>query len=157
MLPQRLLLLTQRNSGCQCTEESCAAGGGVLRRSGQSSVLFACYEKFPRSGPAFLLLVYVVRVAVAYDTGISPLCSAFCKTRTGASTTALRGAERCSDGGGVVAGLQIRNLVGNESVRFFVSPYMRARQTLLAILQAFDGRDVRVGPPAERAGVTHSG
>jgi broad specificity phosphatase PhoE len=45
---------------------------------------------------------------------------------------------------GVVAGLQIRNLVGNESVRFFVSPYMRARQTLLAILQAFDGRDVRV-------------
>ena len=45
---------------------------------------------------------------------------------------------------GVVAGLQIRNLVGDGSVRFFVSPYLRARQTLLAILQAFDGQSVQV-------------
>jgi len=37
-----------------------------------------------------------------------------------------------------VAGLKIRNLVGNESVRFFHSPYMRTRQTLLALLRAFD-------------------
>ena len=45
---------------------------------------------------------------------------------------------------GTVAGLQIRQLVGDESVRFFVSPYLRARQTLLAILQAFDGQSVQV-------------
>ena len=45
---------------------------------------------------------------------------------------------------GAVAGLQIRQLVGDESVRFFVSPYLRARQTLLAILRAFDGRTVQV-------------
>ena len=45
---------------------------------------------------------------------------------------------------GLVAGLQIRQLVGDESVRFFVSPYMRARQTLLAILRAFDGETVQV-------------
>jgi len=45
---------------------------------------------------------------------------------------------------GVVAGLQIRKLVGDESVRFFYSPYMRARQTLLAILQAFDTRTVQM-------------
>ena len=45
---------------------------------------------------------------------------------------------------GAVAGLQIRQLVGNETVRFFVSPYLRARQTLLAILRAFDGQTVRV-------------
>ena len=43
---------------------------------------------------------------------------------------------------GAVAGLQIRQLVGNETVRFFYSPYLRARQTLLAILQAFDSRSV---------------
>lgn len=48
---------------------------------------------------------------------------------------------------GAVAGLQIRQLVGNETVRFFVSPYMRARQTLLAILRAFDGQQVRVASP----------
>lgn len=36
---------------------------------------------------------------------------------------------------GVVAGLQIRELVKNESIRCFYSPYLRARQTLLALLQ----------------------
>jgi broad specificity phosphatase PhoE len=45
---------------------------------------------------------------------------------------------------GAVAGLQIRQLIGNETVRFFVSPYLRARQTLLAILRAFDGQTVKV-------------
>ena len=45
---------------------------------------------------------------------------------------------------GAVAGLQIRQLVGDETVRFFVSPYLRARQTLLAILRAFDGTPVYV-------------
>eukprot|EP00316_Scyphosphaera_apsteinii_P002027 CAMPEP_0119319284 /NCGR_PEP_ID=MMETSP1333-20130426/48987_1 /TAXON_ID=418940 /ORGANISM="Scyphosphaera apsteinii, Strain RCC1455" /LENGTH=298 /DNA_ID=CAMNT_0007325655 /DNA_START=345 /DNA_END=1241 /DNA_ORIENTATION=- len=45
---------------------------------------------------------------------------------------------------GVVAGLQIRKLVGDESVRFFHSPYVRAKQTLLAILQAFDSQTVQV-------------
>ena len=45
---------------------------------------------------------------------------------------------------GQVAGLQIRELVGNETVRFFYSPYMRARQTLLAILQAFDSQTVQI-------------
>lgn len=43
---------------------------------------------------------------------------------------------------GVVAGLQIRQLVDDEPVRFFYSPYLRARQTLLAILQAFDSQTV---------------
>lgn len=45
---------------------------------------------------------------------------------------------------GTVAGLQIRKLVGDESVRFFYSPYMRARQTLLSILQAFDSQEVQL-------------
>lgn len=45
---------------------------------------------------------------------------------------------------GVVAGLQIRQLVGNEPVRFFYSPYLRARQTLLAMLQAYDGQTVQL-------------
>ena len=45
----------------------------------------------------------------------------------------------------LVAGLQIRQLIGEtETVRFFVSPYMRARQTVLAILRAFDGKTVQV-------------
>ena len=44
----------------------------------------------------------------------------------------------------LVAGLQIRQLVGDETVRFFVSPYLRARQTLLAILSAFDGQPCQV-------------
>ena len=35
-----------------------------------------------------------------------------------------------------VAGLQLRELVGDESVRFYHSPYVRTRQTLLAILEA---------------------
>ena len=43
-----------------------------------------------------------------------------------------------------MAGLQIRQLVGDETVRFFVSPYLRARQTVLAILRAFDGETVQV-------------
>ena len=38
----------------------------------------------------------------------------------------------------------MRQLVGNETTRFFVSPYMRARQTVLAILRAFDGQTVQV-------------
>eukprot|EP00967_Tisochrysis_lutea_P088016 scaffold124639_cov31-Tisochrysis_lutea.AAC.4 len=45
---------------------------------------------------------------------------------------------------GVVAGLQIRKLVGNESVRFYYSPYLRARQTLLAVLKAFDSQTVEL-------------
>lgn len=44
----------------------------------------------------------------------------------------------------VVAGLQIRQLVGNESVRCFYSPYLRAQQTMLAILQAFDSQTVQI-------------
>eukprot|EP00962_Isochrysis_galbana_P033881 scaffold11416_cov119-Isochrysis_galbana.AAC.2 len=45
---------------------------------------------------------------------------------------------------GVVAGLQIRKLVGDESVRCFYSPYARARQTLLAVLKAFDSQPVEL-------------
>lgn len=45
---------------------------------------------------------------------------------------------------GAAAGLQIRQLVGDETVRFFYSPYLRARQTLLAILQAFDSQTVQI-------------
>lgn len=44
----------------------------------------------------------------------------------------------------VMAGLQMRQLLGNESVRFFVSPYMRTRQTLLAVLKAWDKLTVQV-------------
>jgi broad specificity phosphatase PhoE len=44
---------------------------------------------------------------------------------------------------GAACGLQIRELVGNESIRFYYSPYLRARQTLLAMLQAgFRGQNV---------------
>ena len=44
---------------------------------------------------------------------------------------------------GAACGLQIRELVGNETSRFYYSPYLRAEQTLLAILQAgFKGRNV---------------
>jgi len=43
-----------------------------------------------------------------------------------------------------VAGLQIRQLVGNETVRVFYSPYLRAKQTMLAILRAFDGQTVQL-------------
>lgn len=42
------------------------------------------------------------------------------------------------------AGQRIRKLIGDESVRFFFSPYIRTRQTLMSILQAFDGRPVSV-------------
>ena len=42
----------------------------------------------------------------------------------------------------VVAGLQIRSLVGNGTVRVFYSPYLRTKQTMLAILQAFDSQRV---------------
>ena len=41
-----------------------------------------------------------------------------------------------------VAGMKLRKLVGNETVRFFHSPYMRTRQTLLGILQSWRGRRV---------------
>lgn len=44
----------------------------------------------------------------------------------------------------MVAGLQIRQLVGNQTVRFFYSPYLRARQTMLAILRAFDAQTVQI-------------
>lgn len=44
-----------------------------------------------------------------------------------------------------VAGMKLRKLVGNETVRFFHSPYMRTRQTLSAILKAnFIGQAVQV-------------
>uniref|UniRef100_A0A7S4B6K0 Uncharacterized protein n=1 Tax=Chrysotila carterae TaxID=13221 RepID=A0A7S4B6K0_CHRCT len=45
---------------------------------------------------------------------------------------------------GKAAGQQIRKLIGDESVRFFFSPYLRTTQTLLAILEAFHGRDILV-------------
>ncbi len=45
---------------------------------------------------------------------------------------------------GAAAGMQIRKLVGNETTRFYYSPYLRARQTLVAILQAFTGQEVDV-------------
>lgn len=43
-----------------------------------------------------------------------------------------------------VAGQRIRNLIGNESVRFFFSPYARTLQTLKAILSNFQGMKVYV-------------
>lgn len=42
------------------------------------------------------------------------------------------------------AGEQIRRLVGQEDVRVFFSPYIRTRQTLLAILEAFSGRRIEL-------------
>lgn len=45
---------------------------------------------------------------------------------------------------GRAAGEQLRSLIGNESVRFFFSPYVRTRQTLVAILQAFAHRTVQL-------------
>lgn len=41
---------------------------------------------------------------------------------------------------GRAAGAAISKLVGGESVHFFFSPYLRTRQTLLAILTAFEDR-----------------
>lgn len=40
------------------------------------------------------------------------------------------------------AGKHIRALIGDQSARFFVSPYLRTRQTLLSILEAFSGQKV---------------
>jgi len=37
----------------------------------------------------------------------------------------------------VIAGMQIRKLIANESVQFFVSPYMRTRQTMASMLNVF--------------------
>jgi len=45
---------------------------------------------------------------------------------------------------GEAAGTQIRKLVGESSVRFFYSPYMRTRQTLHCILKAFEGQEVQM-------------
>lgn len=45
---------------------------------------------------------------------------------------------------GTAAGKRIRKLIGNENARFFFSPYLRTRQTLMAILKAFEGRPVEV-------------
>ena len=43
---------------------------------------------------------------------------------------------------GLAAGQQLRGIVGDESVCFLYSPYMRTRQTLLGILQSWRGRRV---------------
>jgi len=40
---------------------------------------------------------------------------------------------------GRAAGDQILTLIGDESVRFWHSPYLRTRQTLVAIMEAFAG------------------
>jgi broad specificity phosphatase PhoE len=45
---------------------------------------------------------------------------------------------------GAGCGREIRRLVGNERTRFYYSPYLRARQTLLSILQAFEGTPVEI-------------
>ncbi|CAK0861446.1 unnamed protein product [Prorocentrum cordatum] len=45
---------------------------------------------------------------------------------------------------GVAAGWAIQDLIGDETVRFFHSPYMRTRQTTMAILEAFRGRSVEL-------------
>lgn len=45
---------------------------------------------------------------------------------------------------GEAAGAQIRTLVGNGTVRFFYSPYMRTRQTLQCVLKAFEGQQVEM-------------
>jgi broad specificity phosphatase PhoE len=45
---------------------------------------------------------------------------------------------------GTSAGEMIRTLIGDEKARFFHSPYLRTRQTLLAILKAFDGQEVGI-------------
>ncbi|CAK9113916.1 Phosphoglycerate mutase-like protein AT74 (At-74) [Durusdinium trenchii] len=45
---------------------------------------------------------------------------------------------------GAAAGQQIRTLVGNGTVRFFYSPYMRTRQTLQEILKAFKGQQIEM-------------
>ena len=45
---------------------------------------------------------------------------------------------------GVATGKEIRRLVGDESVTFFYSPYMRTRQTLLGLSHAWRGRRVKM-------------
>jgi hypothetical protein len=45
---------------------------------------------------------------------------------------------------GAACGVQLRKLVGNETTAFCHSPYIRARQTLLSILLAFEGTDVEI-------------
>ena len=45
---------------------------------------------------------------------------------------------------GVATGEEIRRLIGNESVTFFYSPYMRTRQTLLGVSHAWRGRRVKM-------------
>ncbi|CAJ1358255.1 unnamed protein product [Effrenium voratum] len=45
---------------------------------------------------------------------------------------------------GEAAGEQVRKLVGNSSVRFFYSPYIRTRQTLQCILRAFEGQQIEI-------------
>jgi broad specificity phosphatase PhoE len=57
-----------------------------------------------------------------------------------------------------LAGLKLRRLVGNETVRFFHSPYMRTRQTLQALLKAsFAGQTVQISSePRLREQVSHA-
>ena len=45
---------------------------------------------------------------------------------------------------GVATGEEIHRLIGNESVTFFYSPYMRTRQTLLGVSHAWRGRRVKM-------------
>jgi broad specificity phosphatase PhoE len=45
---------------------------------------------------------------------------------------------------GGIAGAMIRKLIGTESVRFFHSPYLRAQQTLIGMLNAFTGETVEI-------------
>ena len=52
---------------------------------------------------------------------------------------------------GEAAGTQIRTLVGDGTVRFFYSPYLRTRQTLQAILKSFKGQQIEIsGEPRLR-------
>ena len=44
----------------------------------------------------------------------------------------------------IAVGKAIRGIVGDESVSFFYSPYMRTRQTLLGVLQAWRGCRVKL-------------
>ena len=45
---------------------------------------------------------------------------------------------------GKAAGEMLRTLTGDETIRFFHSPYLRTRQTLLAMLTAFQGKEVQL-------------
>jgi broad specificity phosphatase PhoE len=58
---------------------------------------------------------------------------------------------------GLAAGQQLRSIVGDESVCFLYSPYMRTRQTLLGILQSWRGRRVDFfAEPRLREQASHS-